>query len=250
MPLLLIVAMAVGAVWAGIAGHPEGDPRGVRGHLDDHAQLHRVRGDRLHPQLLPRRPQPTQQPLQRHTDPAGREPDAWPEPGAPRAGAARPTTPTRSPGFLVVVAIVGTGFYLVVERSRFGFDLRATGINPFAAQAGGVSSRKMILITMLISGAHRRAGRPARTCWARRTTTPSEFPQQPRLQRHRRRPARAQQADRHRLRRPAVGVPRAVGADPRPQRHPAGDLRPDAGLDRAGRRGRVRDRPAGQGAQS
>ena len=56
-------------------------------------------------------------------------------------------------GFVVVAAIVGTLFYLVVERSRFGFDLRASGINPFAAQAGGVASRRMILLTMLISGA-------------------------------------------------------------------------------------------------
>ena len=61
--------------------------------------------------------------------------------------------PDQVPGFLIVAAIVGTLFYFVVERSRFGFDLRATGINPFAAQAGGVSSRRMILITMLISGA-------------------------------------------------------------------------------------------------
>jgi ABC-type uncharacterized transport system permease subunit len=57
------------------------------------------------------------------------------------------------PGFLVIAAVVGTLFYFVVERSRFGFNLRASGINPFAAQAGGVSSKRMVVITMLISGA-------------------------------------------------------------------------------------------------
>jgi ABC-type uncharacterized transport system permease subunit len=61
--------------------------------------------------------------------------------------------PDQVPGFLLVAAIIGTVFYFVVERSRFGFDLRASGLNPFAAQAGGVSSARMIVITMLISGA-------------------------------------------------------------------------------------------------
>ena len=38
---ILVVAIVVGALWAGIAGSCEGDPRRQRGHLDDHAQRHR-----------------------------------------------------------------------------------------------------------------------------------------------------------------------------------------------------------------
>ena len=53
-------------------------------------------------------------------------------------GLLAPHDPDQIYGFLVVIAIIGTAFYFIVERSRFGFDLRATGINPFAAQAGGV----------------------------------------------------------------------------------------------------------------
>jgi simple sugar transport system permease protein len=54
--------------------------------------------------------------------------------------------------FLVAVA-VGIAYHVVVNRSRFGYDLRASGANPFAAQAGGVSPKRMIMTAMLLSGA-------------------------------------------------------------------------------------------------
>jgi general nucleoside transport system permease protein len=59
---------------------------------------------------------------------------------------------TRLYGYLVVAAALGILFYLLVWRSRFGFDLRSSGINPAAARASGVSPGRMIIITMLISG--------------------------------------------------------------------------------------------------
>ena len=43
----ILVAMLVGACWAGIVGAAQGDPRGQRSHLDDHAQLRRDRPHRL-----------------------------------------------------------------------------------------------------------------------------------------------------------------------------------------------------------
>jgi simple sugar transport system permease protein len=60
---------------------------------------------------------------------------------------------TRLYGYIVVAAILGIAFYLVIWRTRFGFDLRSSGINPFAARASGVKPGRMILITMLMSGA-------------------------------------------------------------------------------------------------
>jgi len=56
-------------------------------------------------------------------------------------------------GVLVAAIIVGVGYHVVVNRSRFGFDLRASGMNPFAARAGGVPPKRMIMIAMLASGA-------------------------------------------------------------------------------------------------
>ncbi|MFL6060991.1 MAG: ABC transporter permease [Marmoricola sp.] len=53
-------------------------------------------------------------------------------------------------GLLAIV--VGVGFWLLLNRTRLGFDLRATGLSATAAQASGVSSKKMIMIAMLLSG--------------------------------------------------------------------------------------------------
>ena len=56
-------------------------------------------------------------------------------------------------GFLVVAALLGVVFYLLVWRTRFGFDLRASGVNPGAARASGVDPRRMVVQTMALSGA-------------------------------------------------------------------------------------------------
>lgn len=56
-------------------------------------------------------------------------------------------------GFLIGSIAVGVIYYLLVYRSRFGFDLRTSGINPFAARSSGVHPKSMIVKTMLISGA-------------------------------------------------------------------------------------------------
>tara|TARA_Y100000768_G_scaffold366049_2_gene327885 strand:+ start:304 stop:1431 length:1128 start_codon:yes stop_codon:yes gene_type:complete len=53
--------------------------------------------------------------------------------------------------FLVAVA-VGILYHILINRTRFGFDLRASGINPFAARVGGVSDKKMVLGAMVLSG--------------------------------------------------------------------------------------------------
>ena len=55
--------------------------------------------------------------------------------------------------FLVIAIAVGIAVYVLIWRTRFGYDLRATGINPEAARASGVDPNRMIVTTMLISGA-------------------------------------------------------------------------------------------------
>ncbi len=56
-------------------------------------------------------------------------------------------------GVLVLALLVGVGYHVLVNRTRFGFDLRASGINPFAARAGGVPPKRMIVTAMVLSGA-------------------------------------------------------------------------------------------------
>ena len=55
--------------------------------------------------------------------------------------------------YVLVAVAVGIGFHVLIYRSRFGFDLRASGVNPSAARSSGVSPGRMIIVTMLLSGA-------------------------------------------------------------------------------------------------
>ncbi len=54
-----------------------------------------------------------------------------------------PPQGTRLGGFLLVVIVVGFLYWLLVSRSRFGFDLRATGLSPSASVASGVDAKRM-----------------------------------------------------------------------------------------------------------
>ena len=56
-------------------------------------------------------------------------------------------------GVLLVAIAVGVAYHVMLNRSRFGFDLRASGANPFAARAGGVPPKRMIVSAMVLSGA-------------------------------------------------------------------------------------------------
>jgi len=63
-----------------------------------------------------------------------------------------PNSDTEVYGFIFVALLVGLGYWFVLNRTRFGYDLRASGMSPSAAVASGVDSKKMIAVTMLISG--------------------------------------------------------------------------------------------------
>jgi general nucleoside transport system permease protein len=55
-------------------------------------------------------------------------------------------------GFVVVALVIGLAYYLLVSRTRFGYELRATGVNPTAARIAGVNPNAMIAKTLLLSG--------------------------------------------------------------------------------------------------
>jgi len=55
-------------------------------------------------------------------------------------------------GMLAVAVVVGVLFYVLVFRTRFGYDLRASGANPWAARTSGVDPKRMVIATMLLSG--------------------------------------------------------------------------------------------------
>jgi ABC-type uncharacterized transport system permease subunit len=56
-------------------------------------------------------------------------------------------------GFILVAIVVGVVYHLLINRTRIGFDLRASGENATAAQVSGTDPKKMILTAMILGGA-------------------------------------------------------------------------------------------------
>ena len=56
-------------------------------------------------------------------------------------------------GFVVVAVLCGVGYWVLLNRTRFGYDLRAAGSSETAAVASGVNVRRMVVSTMVLSGA-------------------------------------------------------------------------------------------------
>jgi len=55
-------------------------------------------------------------------------------------------------GFLVAIA-AAVLIYLILFKTKTGFSLRATGVNPKASGYAGINVKRSILLTLLISGA-------------------------------------------------------------------------------------------------
>lgn len=141
--LTLITAMLVGAMWAGIAGLLK-VTRGVSevistimlnaiataivSFLLNKDRLAVLTGQAIHTPTITE---------------GGRVP------GIPYPG----TTTTTIRGLILVAILIGVLYWFVLSRTRFGFDLKATGLSESAAVASGVSVKKMVLASMLLSGA-------------------------------------------------------------------------------------------------
>jgi simple sugar transport system permease protein len=55
-------------------------------------------------------------------------------------------------GLALLAPLAGIAFHVVINRTRFGFNLRATGRSETAAVASGVDVKRMVVISMLLSG--------------------------------------------------------------------------------------------------
>ncbi|MFZ0531159.1 MAG: ABC transporter permease [Propionicimonas sp.] len=62
-------------------------------------------------------------------------------------------TPRLVYGLLFLTIAIGILYWFVLGKTRFGFDLRATGQSESAAIASGVNVKRMVLTAMLLSGA-------------------------------------------------------------------------------------------------
>ena len=56
-------------------------------------------------------------------------------------------------GLLILAALVGIGYWLVLNRTTLGFEVRAMGLSERAARVSGIRGPRLALLTMAASGA-------------------------------------------------------------------------------------------------
>jgi ABC-type uncharacterized transport system permease subunit len=140
---IIVVAMLVGSIWAGIAGVLK-VTRGVSEVIST-IMLNFIATGIIAYLLTPKRlgqlsgQNITTKPI----GPSGQVPGVQLIPGAH----------TKVYGLIFLAAAVGIAFQFLVSRTRFGFDLRAAGRSASAARASGVNVKWMIVVVMLLSGA-------------------------------------------------------------------------------------------------
>jgi len=152
LPIVILVAMAVGGAWAAIAGLLK-VRRGVsevistimlnyvafsliQWLLQDHLRVAAEGGLGARTEEIPK---------------SGQMPSL--NPVFEAIGINMPTGRNSLYGFLLIAVLLGIGFHVLLNRTRFGYDLRATGLNPNAARAAGVNTSRMVVQTMVLSGA-------------------------------------------------------------------------------------------------
>jgi len=141
--VIVVVAMVVGAAWAAVAGLLK-VTRGVSEVIST-IMLNAIAGGLV--AYLLRRVAAGEAASNNIATPA------IPPSGRVPGFTLLPSSPLQAYGFLIVAIGVGVGYWYLLGRTRFGFDLRATGLSPSAAVASGVDVRRMVLVAMLLSGA-------------------------------------------------------------------------------------------------
>ncbi|MGW7007176.1 ABC transporter permease [Streptomyces sp. NPDC054933] len=144
LPLIIIVAMLVGAMWAGLAGLLKVG-RGVSEVIAT-IMLNSIATAIISYLLQPGR--------LAHLD---ANTNSVHTTVLPKSGwfFSFTANPAAGPieGFIVIAALAGIAYWFVLNRTRFGFDLRTVGQSESAAQASGVNVKRMVVTSMLISGA-------------------------------------------------------------------------------------------------
>ena len=146
---IMLTAMLVGAAWSGLAGVLK-VTRGVNEVIST-IMLNFIAVGGLVAGLLPRfidDPTAANQGTPKISD-SGRLPDlnSWVE-----LFTREITKGRRLTGVFLVAIAVGVIYHIVLNRSRFGYDIRASGMNPSAARVGGVPPKRMIVIAMVGGG--------------------------------------------------------------------------------------------------
>ncbi|MGW6744714.1 ABC transporter permease [Streptomyces sp. NPDC055025] len=142
IPVIIIVAMLVGAMWAGIAGVLK-TSRGVSEVISTimlNSIATAIIGYLIQPERLGQ------------LDEAGTLVSTKPLPESSWFFTIDMGPAGLLWGFLLIAVLAGLAYWFVLGRTRFGFDLRAVGQSESAAAASGVSVKKMIVTSMILSG--------------------------------------------------------------------------------------------------
>jgi simple sugar transport system permease protein len=94
-------------------------------------------------------------PIGRQIVPAGQEALKGANAHLPRLGTFIPGFPERIPlNVAFILALIACALvYVFLWRTKWGYEIRATGANPSAAEYGGISVSRQIILVMTISGA-------------------------------------------------------------------------------------------------
>ena len=71
---------------------------------------------------------------------------------APSAELPRILPPTQLSGSIVVALVMVSLTAYVLERTTLGYEVRAIGLNPSAAQSGGINVKRGIILALVVSG--------------------------------------------------------------------------------------------------
>ncbi|MDT0265293.1 ABC transporter permease [Streptomyces sp. DSM 44915] len=140
IPVILLVAMVCGGIWAGIAGYLKAT-RGVSEVITT-IMLNFIAGSLIAYFLKEGRL-------------AEREGNIVHTPDIPESSHFFSFSTSVQPihGTVLIAVLVAVAYWFVLSRTRFGFDLRAVGRSESAAEASGVSVSRTVVTAMLLSGA-------------------------------------------------------------------------------------------------
>jgi ABC-type uncharacterized transport system permease subunit len=145
IPLCMLAAIAAGAVWGGIPGV-------LKARFGSHEVINTIMMNFIAVAVAGYF---TQYHYRTPGDPVLETATIGANARIARLGTLVPGLPERIPlnvAFLMALAACVL-VYLFLWRTKWGYEIRATGSNPSAAEYGGISIRRQIIVAMVISGA-------------------------------------------------------------------------------------------------
>jgi simple sugar transport system permease protein len=144
VPLGCIVAVASGAVWGAIPGV-------LKARFGSHEVINTIMMNFIAAGLASAL---TQSYFKERGDPILETLPIAAHAHIPRMGRLVPGLPVRLPlnSAFIIALIVCALVYVFLWRTKWGYEIRATGANPRAAEYGGISTKTQIVIAMAVSG--------------------------------------------------------------------------------------------------